>query len=249
MALSLFRRRTEPVVDPAHIAVEHAGVTFQVAVRRRPAARRMTLRVSGTTGEIILTLPSRAPLRTAQDFVAAHGGWIATRVARIPDRIAFRPGKLVPLRGLPHRIVHGSAGRGATVARVEGGEAILEVFGDEAGVPGRVRRFLAAEATRDLAEAVRRYTGLLGIPASRVTLRDTRSRWGSCSSTGALSFSWRLIMAPAFVLDYLAAHEVAHLKEMNHSPRYWALTRSLCPRTDEAEAWLKRHGHSLHHYG
>jgi predicted metal-dependent hydrolase len=89
----------------------------------------------------------------------------------------------------------------------------------------------------------------LGVPFGRLTLRDTRSRWGSCSSTGALSFSWRLILAPAEVLDYLAAHEVAHLKEMNHSPAFWRVLRDLCPATDSAEAWLKRNGTGLHRFG
>lgn len=247
MAVSLFRRRTE-IAEPTEITVAHAGAVYQVAVRRRPAARRMTLRVSGTNGEIVLTLPQRAAFKAAQAFVEGHAGWIATRVARIPEKIGFEPGSLVPLRGVPHRILHEPQGRGATIVR-DGAEPAIVVHGDASNVPGRVQRYLATEAGRDLAEAVTRHSAALGLKARRVTLRDTRSRWGSCSSTGALNFSWRLIMAPPFVLDYLAAHEVAHLKEMNHSHRFWAVTRSLCARTDEAEAWLKRHGASLHRYG
>lgn len=248
MTFALFRR--SPEADPLHLEVAYEGTVFQVVIRRRPSVRRMTLRVSGATGEIGLTLPLKAPLKAAQAFVAAHGGWIAARVAKVPERVDFCPGSLVPLRGMPHRIVHWSQVRGATrICSDETGDPILAVSGDVAGVPGRVRRFLAAEAARDLAEAVQRYTDALGIPASRVTLRDTRSRWGSCSSAGALSFSWRLIMAPPFVLDYLAAHEVGHLKEMNHSQKFWRIVRGLCPRTDEAEHWLKRNGHALHRYG
>jgi predicted metal-dependent hydrolase len=112
-----------------------------------------------------------------------------------------------------------------------------------------VREFLQREARRDLGEAVARHTANLGIPARRITIRDTRTRWGSCSSRGFLNFSWRLVLAPPHVLDYLAAHEVGHLKEMNHSNRFWRIVRDLCPRTDEAEAWLKRHGTELHRYG
>jgi predicted metal-dependent hydrolase len=246
MAISLFRRTG--AAEPTTIAVAHDGTVFQVSVRRRPTARRMTLRVSGTNGEIVLTLPQRAAFKTAQSFVQGHAGWIASRVARIPEKIGFEPGSLVPLRGVPHRIVHEPGSRGATRLG-QGDVPSIIVHGEVASVPGRVRRFLAAEAGRDLAEAVLRHTTNLGIPARKVTLRDTRSRWGSCSSTGALSFSWRLIMAPPLVLDYLAAHEVAHLKEMNHSSRFWAVTRTLCPRTDEAEAWLNRHGAGLHRYG
>jgi predicted metal-dependent hydrolase len=123
------------------------------------------------------------------------------------------------------------------------------VSGQEEAVPGRVRRYLTGEAGRDLRAAVAKHTAALGVPARRIAIRDTKSRWGSCSSTGTLSFSWRLIMAPPLVLDYLAAHEVAHLKELNHSNRFWTLLGELCPATEEAERWLKRHGAELHRYG
>jgi predicted metal-dependent hydrolase len=105
------------------------------------------------------------------------------------------------------------------------------------------------EARRDLSQSVAVYATRLGQRPARVTLRDTRSRWGSCTARGELNFSWRLILAPPVVLDYLVAHEMAHLREMNHSPRFWALTHELCPHVDEAERWLKRHGSELHRYG
>jgi predicted metal-dependent hydrolase len=156
----------------------------------------------------------------------------------------------VPVRGAPHRIVHWSTIRGLTRATTDPkGEPILAVSGEVSAVTRRVTDFLKREALKDLNAAVDRHTAALGIPARKVTVRDTASRWGSCSSKGHLSFSWRLIMAPPLVLDYLAAHEVAHLKEMNHSHRFWALTHRLCPKTEEAEAWLKRNGASLHRYG
>jgi predicted metal-dependent hydrolase len=114
---------------------------------------------------------------------------------------------------------------------------------------GRVRDFLTREARRDLAEAIERYAPRLSQRPTRMTLRDTRSRWGSCTARGELNFSWRLILAPPMVLDYLVAHEMAHLREMNHSPRFWALLGDLCPNVEAAEAWLKRNGSSLHRYG
>jgi predicted metal-dependent hydrolase len=116
-------------------------------------------------------------------------------------------------------------------------------------VARRLREFLEREARRDISAAVKHHTANLGVPAKRITVRDTKSRWGSCSSSGALSFSWRLILAPPFILDYLAAHEVAHLKEMNHSHRFWRVVRQLCPGMEEAEKWLKRHGSDLHKFG
>jgi predicted metal-dependent hydrolase len=123
------------------------------------------------------------------------------------------------------------------------------VSGQEPHVSRRVLEYLKRQAKRDLETAVARYAVLLGKPIPKVTLRDTTSRWGSCSAKGSLSFSWRLILAPPFVLDYLAAHEMAHLVHMNHSARFWKLTRKLSSDTDRAEGWLKTHGASLHRFG
>ncbi|MDB5558912.1 MAG: metal-dependent hydrolase [Enterovirga sp.] len=244
----LYRRASPP--EPATIEVRHEGSTFQVALRRRPGVRRLTLRVSSATGQILLTVPEHATFASAKIFAEAHGGWLAARIARVPERVGFVPGSNVPIRGVPHRIAHRPGLRvSAQQEAGEGGEPLLLVSGGSEAVPGRVRRFLTGEAGKDLRVAVAQHTAALGIPARRIAIRDTKSRWGSCSSTGTLSFSWRLIMAPPFVLDYLAAHEVAHLKELNHSHRFWTLLRELCPATNEAEAWLKRHGAELHRYG
>ena len=244
----LFRRAPEP--DPTHLSVEAAGRRIPVLLRRRPDAKRMTLRVAAATGEVALTVPPRIALDSARRFLEAHAGWITVRLARAPARVPLQPGSVLPLRGVEHRIVHAGPTRAATRAGLDAdGAPVVAVSGDLDGIPGRVRRFLAAEATADLREAVGRHAGRLGAPITRLTVRDTRSRWGSCSSAGALSFSWRLILAPPFVLDYLAAHEVAHLKELNHSERFWRLVHELCPRTDEAEGWLKRNGSGLHRYG
>ena len=121
--------------------------------------------------------------------------------------------------------------------------------GDKPHIPRRVADYLKREARKDIEAAVDRHAARLGVAPRRITLRDTVSRWGSCSSTGALNFSWRLILAPPEVLDYLAAHEVAHIVHMNHSPMFWKLTRRLFPETEQAEVWLKTHGASLHRFG
>ncbi len=243
----LLRRKVQP--DPPSIAVRHGADAYEVELRRRAGAKRITLRVSTTDGGIVVTLPPRAPVEAARRFVESQSGWIAARVARLPARRAFGPDGTVPLRGILHRIVH-VGGRGtATAGLDEAGQPIIRVPGEAASVAGRVRRFLIREAEADLAAAVLRHTTALGLSARRTTLRDTRSRWGSCSSTGNLNFSWRLILAPPFVLDYLAAHEVAHLKELNHSARFWTVLHDLCPATDEAERWLKANGAGLHRYG
>ncbi|NIJ57156.1 hypothetical protein FHS82_000982 [Pseudochelatococcus lubricantis] len=216
----------------------------------RTGVKRFTLRVSMATGEAVLTMPSRGDVSAARRFLEAHGGWLAQRMQSVPERVPFEPEAVIPLRGVPHRIVHWSSIRGRASATVDAsGVPIISVTGEAPHVSRRVLDFLQAEARRDLSSAVARHTQALGVPARSITLRDTRSRWGSCSAQGRLNFSWRLILAPPLVLDYLAAHEVAHLRELNHSDRFWELTHRLCPATPQAEAWLKRHGSSLHRYG
>ncbi|AWN41914.1 M48 family metallopeptidase [Methylobacterium durans] len=244
MPLALLRRP-----DPEHLDIAFAGETFRVALRRRPAARRLTLRVSQATGEVILTLPTRTSLATAQRFAAGHGGWIATRLARVPTRVPFEPGSVLPLRGVPHRIAQRGLRSGATRLERVGEEPVISVSCEAAFVARRVRDWLQREVRADLTVAITRYTDALGQGPSRVTVRDTRSRWGSCTARGELNFSWRLILAPPLVLDYLVAHEMAHLREMNHSARFWSLVAGICPHMDEAEAWLKHNGASLHRYG
>ncbi|GBD50776.1 M48 family metallopeptidase [Methylopila sp. Yamaguchi] len=222
-----------------------------IAVRRNPQARRMTLRVRSAARDVTLTLPARTSLAAARDFVERHVGWIEQRLARLPERVPFAQGEIIPLRGEPHRIVLKESVRG--LVRVEpglrGDTPVLAVYGLAAHAARRLGDFLKREARDDLTEAVRRHAAALGVTVGRMTIKDTKSRWGSCSVAGDLAFSWRLILAPPYVLDYLAAHEVAHRKEMNHGPRYWAHVARIVPDYDRAEAWLKAHGATLHRYG
>jgi predicted metal-dependent hydrolase len=199
-----------------------------------------------------MTMPQRGSLTEARAFAERHAAWVGVRLTRMPQRIPLADGETIPLRGIGHRILHRPGGRG-TVWIETGPEPenapLLCVGGEAPHLARRVQDFLKREAKRDLDAAVLRHTATIRVPTRRITLRDTTSRWGSCSSTGSLNFCWRLIMAPPFVLDYLAAHEVAHLRHMNHSPRFWALTRSLSAQTEEAEAWLKAHGSGLLRFG
>ena len=213
------------------------------------------MRVKNGSGEIVLTMPTRGSLKDAQAFAERQGAWIGARLRRLPQAIAFEPGAIVPLRGIAHEIVHCPGRRGSVWVEAthpdlfSGAELALCVAGNAAHVARRIRDYLKREAKRDLEAAVLHYTRELNLPNRSVGLRDTTSRWGSCSSAGSLNFSWRLILAPAYVLDYLAAHEVAHLKHMNHSAGFWKLTRKLCAETARGEAWLKAHGKELHRYG
>lgn len=257
--MSLFRvfRPKPPLVRPDSRAAGEALVVatrlgkVAVAVRRSIQARRMTLRVRAATRDVTLTLPSRTSALAAQDFVERHVGWIEQRLARLPERIPFEPGETIPLRGAGCRIVMKDGMRG--LVRLEpglrGAEPSLAVYGLVAHAPRRIADFLKREAKRDLAEAVARHAAALGVTIGKVALKDTKSRWGSCSAAGDLAFSWRLVLAPPYVLDYLAAHEVCHRKEMNHGARYWAHVARIFPDYERAEAWLKAHGATLHRYG
>jgi hypothetical protein len=151
---------------------------------------------------------------------------------------------------VPHRIVHCRGDRGTVWVATNGnGERLLCVAGEIAHVDRRINDFFKREAERDLRAASRRYAAKLGVAIKRISVRDQSSRWGSCSNTGVLSFSWRLILAPSFVLDYLAAHEVSHLVELNHSPRFWRLVGRLYQDAERAKVWLDVHGTDLHRYG
>jgi predicted metal-dependent hydrolase len=238
--------------DISFFDVVHAGETHRVQIKRVATARRFTLRVRAATRDVVLTLPPRGSLVRAKLFVDRHAAWIGVRLARLPAPTPFGPGALVPVRGVLHEISHRAGARGtvwAEAADTDGGPPKLCVSGDAPFVARRVQDFLMREARRDLVAAVARHTATLRVSAKRLTLRDTTTRWGSCSSAGALNFSWRLIMAPPFVLDYLAAHEVAHLVHMNHSAAYWAVAKRLVPDMDRAEAWLKLHGVELMRFG
>jgi len=243
MSLRAFFRAPEPQA----IEVAFDGATYQVALRRHRQARRYTLRVQAASRAIVLTIPSRGSIREAKAFAQRNGAWIAARLRRLPQAIPFADGVGVPVRGVMHHITHRPHTRGTVWTEPEG--PLLCVAGDAAHVGRRVRDFFKREAKRELEAASRRYAAALGVPVKRVSVRDQTSRWGSCTAGGVLSYSWRLILAPPYVLDYLAAHEVAHLVEMNHSARFWRLVARICPEWERAKAWLTAHGNALHRYG
>jgi len=242
----LYRRPTEPQA----IEVVFDRAIYLIRLRRHRQARRYTLRIQAATREVILTMPPRGSLKEARDFADKHGGWIAARLSRLPEAAPFAHGSELPLRGLRHRIVHRAHSRGTVWSERDGnGERLLCVAGDGPHLSRRVGDFLRREAKRDLEAASRFYAAQIGASIQRISVRDQTSRWGSCSTNDVLSFSWRLILAPPFVLQYLAAHEVAHLLEMNHSRRFWRLLKRLCPDMQRAKVWLDVHGADLHRYG
>ncbi|MCL4767565.1 MAG: M48 family metallopeptidase [Hyphomicrobiaceae bacterium] len=228
------------------------GVSATVEVRRHPAARRMTLRVSRTRRTVIVTLPMQCDLEQAGQFVSRHIDWVKARLGSLPEPVPFQDGAVVPLRGAPHTICFlGQLQRGAVVAveSTADEERRLVVSGDRTHAPRRLLDWLMAQARADLDERVRWHAANLDLRPRGIAVRDQISRWGSCSTTRMLSFSWRLVIAPPLILDYVAAHEVAHLAEMNHSSRFWGLVRKTMPRMDEAKRWLQIYGMDLHRFG
>jgi predicted metal-dependent hydrolase len=236
--------------EPQTIEVVFDRSIYPVRIRRHRQARRYTLRVDAAAREVVLTIPPRGSLREAREFAQKHGGWIAARLQRLPQTTPFQDGVVVPFRGVPHRIVHRPGTRKPVwIEAGDDGECLICVAGEPPHHNRRIGDFLKREAHRALDTASRRYARELGAGFKRISVRDQSSRWGSCSNTGVLSFSWRLIMAPPFVLDYLAAHEATHLVELNHSPRFWRLLRKLNPDCERAKVWLDVHGPDLHRYG
>ena len=222
--------------------VRLGGHGVRVSVRRNPRARRISLRVAG--GEVRLTLPPGASEATGLAFLRSRGEWVAGRLRETPAPVPFEPGEAIPFRGRPRRLCVVPGLRDPL--RLEEDRILLA---SAAGCGRLVEGWLRREARLAFGEAVARHAAALGVEPQGIAIRDQKTRWGSASAAGRLNFSWRAVMAPPFVLDYLAAHEVAHLREMNHGPRFWSLCRRLCPETDAAERWLKAEGPGLHRYG
>ncbi|MCC5993553.1 MAG: M48 family metallopeptidase [Rhodobacteraceae bacterium] len=215
-----------------------------VTLRRVARARRLSLRVSALDGQVTLSMPARAPQSQALAFLNEKQAWLEAAVARAPRPVTVMPDATIPFRGGVLHIRPGSAPRPAML------DGALFLPPDPTGTrsAARIAAFLKDQARAVLVPAARHYASALNRPVRAITLRDTRSRWGSCTSDGRLMFSWRLIMAPPPVLDYVAAHEAAHLLHMNHSRAYWDCVAQLVPDYRQHRDWLRAHGASLHAY-
>lgn len=230
-----------------------AGRTVSVGNRELPLtvktdrrATRLTLRIEPGGRALKITTPPNLPHYEVDRFLERHHGWLLKRLDKLPMDAGLDDGGTILFKGEEHRIVRTGKIRGVTEPGELDGQRVLFVGGAPEHLKRRLRDFLKKEAKAELETLASRHAAASGRKYSALSLKDTRSRWGSCTSDGKLSFSWRIMMAPPSVIDYLAAHEVAHLSEMNHGPRFWALCRKLCPGTDEAKTWLKKHGSALH---
>lgn len=225
---------------PAEMMILPGGPAW-IEWRRSIRARRVSLRIDPQSGAVVVTLPMRAARNAGMALLMDHAHWVSDRLAALPEALKLEDGASVPLAGAPHCIRHVPQGLGG--AWLVGQE--IQVAGAPEFLSRRVMDLLRHEARRRLGILVVEKSALINIRPLRVTVKDTRTRWGSCAPDGSLAFSWRLVMAPAFVQDYVVAHEVAHLRHMNHGPRFWAQVDQLTFHTAQAIPWLRCEGARL----
>jgi hypothetical protein len=236
------------------LVIEGASVRLRVDAR----ARRVSLRIDQQKREVICTAPTERRLAEAVAFAHDRAVWIAGQMVRLPKAAALAPGRTIQVMGAPCRLEAGT-GR-ARLMPAEGAEPMRIVARDDERFTASVVRLLKAEARRVLAERTRVHAEALGQPLPTVAVMDAKGRWGSCTPAprglfvrgpriGRIRYSWRLILAPYEVMDYVAAHEAAHLIEANHSDRFWALVEQLVGPAKPHRAWLRTHGPALHAFG
>lgn len=216
-----------------------------VEIRRSRGARRLSLSVSHIDGAARLTAPPDCSEASLRRFLDSHRDWLRKALGATPEARLIADGCEIPFAG---RLIRIEALRGLRGVRFQDRDSVLEIGGPSKEAGRRAVLWLREQARARLLDRSRAHAQTLGVRFAKISIRDTRSRWGSCSSTGALSYSWRLIFAPESVLDYVAAHEVAHLREMNHSHRFWALVSRLKPDWRDDRDWLRSHGADLHRY-
>ncbi len=213
---------------------------IEINVKRSARARRLSLRVSSLDGRVTLTMPKGVPEAEGLRFLAEKSDWIRRAVAGVPEEVDITIGASLPVMGEMRKVVPGSTRRAA----LDGAHLVAP----SARTGAAIRAFLKTTARDRIAACIDHYAPEVARTPGRLTIRDTRSRWGSCSHKGDLMLSWRLIMAPDHVLDYVVAHEVAHLVHMDHSPRFWSVVADLRPDWRQSRDWLTANGSALHRY-
>jgi len=237
------RRRLKRLEKAQILTLEERRIPL--IYKKNHLAHRIILRLDQSAGNVVVVLPRRASRAEGRRFAYTNRNWIRERLNLLPEGIPFAPGRQLPFLGVPHRIRHRPKARG--VVWCEDGE--IHVAGRIEHLARRVEDWLRLEARREIAETAHAKAALIGKRVRRVRIGDQKTRWASCSGVGELAFSWRLVLAPRFVVDYVVAHEVAHLREMNHGPRFWRLVDELTRDVRKARAWLADHGLELHRYG
>lgn len=249
----MFFSRTPPLQSyskMSQLTLELSDRLLPLTIVKSERAKRLTLRIEAGGKAVRVTVPPSTSQNQTMNFVERYRGWIEKRISHLPppqDMPMLKEGVFIPILGHPYKIVHGK-GRG-TVEIVpdddkKGGKIV--VYGESEHIPRRLSDALKKQAALVIAPLVVKHSAIVGRKPTSVRYKDTKSRWGSCSADGHLSFSWRIVMAPFGVINYLVAHETAHLAEMNHGTAFWSLCEKLCPNSKQYQAWLKRNGQALH---
>jgi len=231
--------------------LEVAGTPVTLRVNRR--ARRVSLRLDRTRREIVATAPSPRRLPEAAAFARERAGWIAERIAELPEASPIHPGMTLTVFGAPVRLEAGT-GRAKWLPAADGESARITAMGEGEGYARAVILMLKKRTAAVLGERTCVYAAMLGVAAPKVTVADAKGRWGSCrpgvrGQAASIRYSWRLALAPFEVADYVAAHECAHLLELNHGPRFWAHVKALVGDPKSHRAWLRAEGARLHAFG
>lgn len=238
------KRRSLPEASDIHM-LNFAARKVPLVFKQNKRAQRIILRLDHGNSSIIVVLPKRTSRDEGKRFALSNKDWIEQHLDQLHEPVPFLHNNVIPILGTPHRISHKPNARG--VVWCESQE--IHVAGHEEHVPRRVQDWLKLEAKREIEMRAFQKAEIVGKKIKKITIRDTKSRWGSCTSEGELAFSWRLIFAPKHVMDYVIAHEVAHLREMNHGPKFWKLCGEICRQMDAARLWLEDHGTDLYRYG
>ncbi len=221
------------------------GRDLTLPVKRDRRARRITIHVDAAIGGARVVMPVYVAMADAEAAVREHERWVLDRLDALPPRVPFADGAIIPFRGQDHRIRYVIGRRGVVTATA----GSILAPGAAEHIPRRIADWLKREARRTISPLAHEKAARVDRRVRQISIRDQRSRWGSCASNGRLAFSWRLILAPEDVLDYVVAHEVAHLVEMNHSPDFWRVVDRLTPHARASKRWLNANGQALHRYG
>ena len=240
-------RRPKPRAPARQLQVSPAkgGAPIAVTLRRNHRARRLVLTVDPGGGAAALAIPPYVSIGEAQAFLDSRAEWLERRMKSLPPRVVFADGAVIPFLGATLRLSHAPDARGTAWREADA----LRVAGDPRHLPRRATDWLKRFAHDEFARLAAEKASALGKPAPRVSIRDPKRQWGSCARDGTLRLSWRLVLAPSEVADYVIAHEVAHLAEMNHGREFWAVVARLTPHMSQARLWLRRHGRALLRYG
>ena len=221
------------------------GKNIPLRLRRDARAKRMILRIDNKLEGAVVTLPLWTSEREALLMVQEKSDWVLTKLDTIPPKIAFESGAIIPLLGEYYNIFHDPNQREVVIkSRHE-----IRLGGRKEHLSRRLGDWLRKEAKIIIQPKAIEMAEKFNWKIGRISVRDTKSRWGSCAPSGNLSFCWRLIFAPEWVLNYVIAHEVSHLLHMNHGLEFWQTVANFNVRGDEARVWLSKNAEHLHRYG